>query len=319
MSTKKTHPILLPIDNALDPEDTEPQEAAPLEEEARAPDEVPYLIVVRGNTPARLYKLEKPETLIGRSGNADISLTDNSISREHCVVSRLPDGSVRLRDLGSSNGTFHKGERITEVILREGDKFQLGSATILKLSYEEILKEEFQEALYEAAIKDTLTQVYNKRVLLEQLRLEFVYYRRFKRPLSLCLMDVDHFREVNETWGYQAGDRLLAAVARFVAATTRASDVFARYGGEEFAIILRETDRHQAEIFGERILKAMEAARFTLTDKEGEEQPVRLTLSLGISTLQGERYATPMEMIADASRALSEAKSRGRNRVVTWP
>ena len=303
----------------VDPEDTEPQQAEALDDELHSPDEVPYLIAIRGNTPSRLFKLEKAQTLIGRSGNADISLSDSGISREHCVIIRQPDGGVRLKDLASSNGTFHKGERITEVTLREGDKFQLGPGTIFKLTYEEILKEEFQEALYEAAIKDTLTQVYNKRVLLEQLRLEFVYYRRFRRPLSLCLMDVDHFRQVNETWGHQAGDRLLAAVARFIAATTRASDVFARYGGEEFAIILRETDRGQAEIFAGRILKAMEAARFGLTDRDGEEQPVRLTLSLGIATLQDENYATPMEMVAEATRALLGAKGRGRNCFVALP
>ena len=308
------------MSDARDPEETDPSPSEPLEDDADARQgEVPYLIIIRGNTPTRLFKLEKVDTLIGRSGNAEISLPDTGISREHCLITRLPDGGVRLRDLGSSNGTFHKGERITEVILGEGDKFQLGPNTVLKLSYEEILREEFQEALYEAAIKDTLTQVYNKRVLLEQLRLEFVYYRRFKRPLSLCLMDVDHFRQVNETWGYQAGDRLLAAVARFIASTTRASDVFARYGGEEFAIILRETDRGQAEVFGERILKAMEAARFTLTDSNGDEQPVRLTLSLGIATLREENYGTPMEMIADATLGLGEAKTRGRNRMVAWP
>jgi len=307
------------MSDARDPDETDPRPSKPLDDGEDAGQEVPYLIIIRGNTPTRLFKLAKVDTVIGRSGDAEISLPDNGISREHCLLTRLPDGGVRLRDLGSSNGTFHKGERITEVILGEGDKFQVGPSTILKLSYEEILREEFQEALYEAAIKDTLTQVYNKRVLLEQLRLEFVYYRRFKRPLSLCLMDVDHFRQVNETWGYQAGDRLLAAVARFIASTTRASDVFARYGGEEFAIILRETDRSQAEVFGERILKAIEAARFTLTYPNGDEQPVRLTLSLGIATLRDENYATPMEMIADATLGLGEAKTRGRNRVVSWP
>ncbi len=309
------------MDDIYDTEDTEtglPAEE-PSDEPAEARPEHPYLIVVRGDASARVFKLEKVDTIIGRSGNADISLRDTAISREHSLVTRLPDGNVRLRDLGSTNGTFYKGERITEILLREGDKFQLGLNTVLKFSYEEVLKEEFQEALYAAAMKDSLTQVYNKRVLLEQLRLEFVYYRRFKRPLSLCLMDLDHFKRVNETWGYQAGDRLLASVAKFLAGTIRAVDIFARYGGEEFAIILRETDQEQAAIFGERILRAMEAAQFTVTDRNGDPQTIRLTVSLGIATLQNENYPSPEELIDDAVASLAEAKNWGRNRVVMRP
>lgn len=306
------------MDDILDTEETEtggpPEDLS--DELAESRYQHPYLIIVRGAASARLFKLEKVDTIIGRSGNADLTLGDTGISREHCLITRLQDGKVRLRDLGSTNGTFFKGERITEVLLREGDKFQVGMNTVLKFSYEEILKEEFQEALYSATIKDTLTQVFNKRVLLEQLRLEFVYYRRFKRPLSLCLMDIDHFKRVNETWGYQVGDRLLASVAKFLAETTRAVDVFARYGGEEFAIILRETDGEQAPIFGERILKAVEAADFTLTDRNGDPQTTRLTMSLGIATLQNDNYGSPEAMIADAGACLADAKSAGRNRVV---
>jgi diguanylate cyclase (GGDEF)-like protein len=309
------------VDDIDDTEETEtglPAEE-PLDDAADQQPDAPYLIVVRGDTSARVFKIEKVDTFIGRSGNADITLRDTAISREHCLVTRLPDGNVRLRDLGSTNGTFFKGERINEVLLQEGDKFQLGLNTVLKLSYEEILKEEFQEALYAAAMKDSLTQIYNKRVLLEQLRLEFVYYRRFKRPLSLCLMDLDHFKRVNETWGYQAGDRLLASVARFLAGTIRAADVFARYGGEEFAIILRETDQEQAAIFGERILRAMETAQFTVTDRNGDAQTIQLTVSLGIATLQNENYRSPEELTDDAVASLAEAKSWGRNRVVMRP
>lgn len=309
------------IDEILDSEDTDTvvpsEEARDFSSDSRS--EQPYLIVVRGDAPARIFKLEKVDTIIGRSGNADIPLKDTAISREHCLVTCLPDGSVRLRDLGSTNGTFFKGERVSEVLLKEGDKFQLGLNTVLKFSYEEILKEEFQEALYEAAIKDTLTQVYNKRVLLEQLRLEFVYYRRHKRPLSLCLLDIDHFKRVNETWGYQAGDRLLASIAKFLAGTIRAVDVFARYGGEEFAIVLRETDQEGAAIFGERLRRAMEAAQFNVIDRNGDPQTTRLTVSLGISTVQNDNFASPEELIESAIAGLADAKKWGRNRVVLKP
>jgi diguanylate cyclase (GGDEF)-like protein len=99
----------------------------------------------------------------------------------------------------------------------------------------------------------------------------------------------------------------------------RAADVFARYGGEEFAVILRETDQEQAAVFGERMLRAMEAAQFTVTDRNGDPQTISLTMSLGIATLQNDNYATPEELIEHATTSLSEAKSWGRNRVVLRP
>jgi diguanylate cyclase (GGDEF)-like protein len=203
--------------------------------------------------------------------------------------------------------------------LSEGDKFQLGLNTVLKFSYEEILQEEFQEALYEATVKDTLTQVYNKRVLLEQLRLEFVYYRRHKRPLSLCVLDIDHFTRVNETWGYQAGDRLLASIAKFIAGSIRAVDVFARSGGEEFAIVLRETDQPGAAVFGERLRLAMETREFNVIDRNGDQQTTRLTTSLGIATLQDDNFADPEKLVESATAALADAKKWGRNRVELRP
>ncbi len=149
--------------------------------------------------------------------------------------------------------------------------------------------------------------------------MEFVYYRRQKRPLSLCLLDIDHFTRVNETWGYQAGDRLLASIAKFLAGTIRAVDVFARYGGEEFAIVLRETNQEQAGLFGERLRRAMEAAEFHVTDRNGDPQTTRLTVSLGIATLQGDHFATPEELIESAAESLADAKRWGRNRVVLRP
>src|SRR5262249_16668013 len=130
------------MSDARDPDETDPRPSEPLEDGVDAHLEAPYLIIIRGNTPTRLFKLAKVDTIIGRSGDGDITLPDTGISREHCLLTRLPNGDVRLRDLGSSNGTFHKGERITEVILVEGNKFQLGPNTVLKLSYEEILREE---------------------------------------------------------------------------------------------------------------------------------------------------------------------------------
>ena len=129
-------------------------------------------------------------------------------------------------------------------------------------------------------------------------------------------MDIDHFKRVNETYGYKVGDRLLASVAKFLAERTRAVDVFGRYGGEEFAIILRETDEEQAAVFGERILRAVEATEFTLTDRNGDPQTTRLTMSLGVATLKDEKHGTPEELTAEASDCLADAKSAGRNRLV---
>ena len=278
--------------------------------------ENPYLILMKGSSNNRMYKLGKDPVVIGRSVAAGIVLDDDGISREHCRVCCDPEGGVTVEDLGSTNGTWVNGSKVKQAHLSDGEKFQLGASTLFKFSYQDLLDEAFQQALYEAATKDGLTQIFNRRVLIDQLRIEFIYHRRHHRPLSLCLMDIDRFKGVNDTYGHPAGDAVLSSMALKIASAIRAEDVFARYGGEEFGVVLRESDEAGALLFAERVRSSIEAARFSFMDQHGKVQELALTLSLGISTLKEENFKTPEDLISGADRALYQAKSAGRNRSV---
>lgn len=296
---------------------TEESDVRDLVSELRA--EIPYLIVIRGVASSRVFKLDQSEIVIGRSNTAQFELDDPGISREHCKVTRLEDGTLRLQDLGSTNGTMVDGNRVAEVVLHEGDMFQLGAGTVIKFTHEELLNEHLQEALYEAASKDCVTQIYNKKILLEQLRLEVIYLQRHQRPLSLCLIDVDDFHRVNQDWGEATGNTILASVAKSLSNMIRATDVFARYGANEFAVILRETDSSPATVFAERIREFIDKKKFTFLDEKDNPQSVRLTVSIGLTTLVDDQVTSPRELILAVEKNLEVAKQEGGNRVIFNP
>ncbi|KAF0245208.1 MAG: diguanylate [Planctomycetota bacterium] len=169
--------------------------------------------------------------------------------------------------------------------------------------------------LYTRAVTDPLTTLYNRSYFQRRLDEELDRARRYARRLSLLLVDVDHFKQINDTFGHQVGDRVLIRVAQLMRAAIRAADVPARYGGDEFALILPETDGEatgSAGVVAERLRKAVaneEFAPLGLTQK--------MSLSIGLTTLKPETPATSFELLERADRALYEAKRGGRNRSVS--
>jgi diguanylate cyclase (GGDEF)-like protein len=268
-----------------------------------------YLIVISGDRVGEMFKLTKEETFIGRAEECDILLDDDGVSRRHCKLVRTPQG-VELYDNESTNGTFANGERINRRTLEDGDKIQLGQTTILKFSYQDDLEEAFQRRMYEAAVRDPLTGIYNKRYFLDRLRGEYAYSVRHTVPLSLLLFDIDHFKRINDTYGHPAGDAVLKTLAHVVSRAIRAEDIFARYGGEEFAVIARELESAPAYAFAERVRRVVEATRF---EAEGYHMPV--TVSIGIATLGPTNFLDEADMIREADQNLYVAKRNGRNRV----
>src|SRR6185312_5151465 len=199
-----------------------------------------------------MYKITAESTVIGRGQQADIQVIDEGISRRHAEIMHV-GGEIVIRDLGSTNGTYCNGDRISEHHLTDGDKIQVGSTTILKFTFHDSLDESFQRQMYESALRDGLTKIFNKKYFLDRLESEFAYAVRHKTPLSLVMFDIDHFKKINDTHGHLAGDYALAELANLVSQTIRQEDVFARYGGEEFAVICRGVDLVGAAAFGERI------------------------------------------------------------------
>lgn len=269
-----------------------------------------YLIVLTGTNVGEMYKVDG-EMYIGRSREAQIQLLDEGISRKHCRLSRLPTGELLIEDLGSTNGTFANGTRISRHQLADGDKIQVGSITILKFTYHDDLEESFQRQMYDSALRDGLTKAFNKRYFTDRLHSEFAYADRHRSALTLCMMDLDHFKAVNDTHGHLAGDYVLQTLAVLVQKSVRAEDVFSRYGGEEFAVISRGILPEQARVMAERIRSSVELHRFSYEGKR-----LAVTVSVGIAGLPDANLKTPASLIAAADEALYEAKRSGRNRVI---
>ncbi|SEH84774.1 diguanylate cyclase (GGDEF) domain-containing protein [Stutzerimonas xanthomarina] len=173
--------------------------------------------------------------------------------------------------------------------------------------------EELNEALAvirDMANRDDLTGLFNRRHLFDVLTKEVNRYQRVPGPFSVCMMDVDHFKLVNDIHGHQAGDHVLREVAANVQKQIRSIDCIGRWGGEEFLLVLPQTSIAGAVIKAERIRSSIEALRFP---QIGED--FRVTVSLGVAEYHGDTGIEQTMALADA--ALYQAKSAGRNRVVS--
>ena len=160
------------------------------------------------------------------------------------------------------------------------------------------------------SITDGLTDLYTHRFFQETLSREIIRAKRYKKPLALMMVDIDYFKRVNDTFGHQAGDCVLQALAHAMLTLLRRSDFACRYGGEEFGVILTETDLPSAVLGAERLRSAAESLAVPFAGRD-----VRFTISIGVSALS-EGLLEKAEMIEMADRALYQAKREGRNRIV---
>lgn len=168
----------------------------------------------------------------------------------------------------------------------------------------------YENKLLEMTRIDALTRLYNRSHLEKRLAEELERSRRFGNALSVIMIDVDHFKDVNDTWGHLCGDRTLRRVAEIMQEVVRSIDVAGRYGGEEFCCLLPETGFDNACILAERIRSAVAAEPFACGNVQ-----YQITISLGVAEY-GDRVTTLESLIGLADAALYQAKHEGRNRVV---
>lgn len=199
---------------------------------------------------------------------------------------------------------FHRGELLARVRIH----FRLRA-----------LQEELEQAnarLYDLSCTDGLTGLYNRRHLERVLEAEVSRHIRYGLPLTILLVDVDHFKQVNDRHGHLTGDAVLKEIARQLAAMIRKADVACRYGGEEMCIVLASTGMNGAIILAERLRMAIEA--LDVPSEHGV--PVKVTISIGIAAAEAAKGINTSEaLIGKADRALYAAKTQGRNRVVCAP
>ena len=175
-------------------------------------------------------------------------------------------------------------------------------------------KERADRETYELATTDSLTGVYNRRTFKELAEPQLSRSRRAKQPVALLMLDLDHFKRINDTYGHLAGDDVLKAFASLVRTCLRKEDLLARYGGEEFVVLLPGASETDAATLGERIRE--EVAAHPL-DANGHL--VRVTVSVGVAAESGDTLASLEAMLGRADEALYVAKNQGRNRVVVLP
>src|SRR3984957_8380677 len=265
-----------------------------------------YLIVLAGENLGQMFPIRDAETVIGRAADASVRLKDDGVSRKHARIVHK-DGEVSVEDLKSANGTLVNGLRVDRAALQDGDKIQVGSTTILKFKCADRLEEAFQQKMYEAALHDGLTRAYTKRYFLDRLPTEIAYARRHATPLSLLMIDVDHFKVVNDTHGHPAGDYVLVMLAQSITSALRTEDLFARYGGEEFLVLCRGVPLDKAAMLAARLRGRIATAAF-----EYQEKPIPVTVSIGVASYF-EQPDPETQLIADADAALYQAKRARRH------
>ena len=170
----------------------------------------------------------------------------------------------------------------------------------------------------ELARKDGLTGVNNRMSFDERIEKEFSRAERYQHKMSLIMVDIDHFKEVNDTLGHQAGDEVIKKLAEIMRDVFRESDIIARYGGEEFAIILPEVDNGEAVKAGERLREAVEKKLKTFIKEKYGEKADNIAGTVSIGVVSKNECKNTKEMIERSDEGLYLAKQRGRNRVVNW-
>jgi two-component system, cell cycle response regulator len=266
------------------------------------------LVVIYGLELGRKYDLNDKEIIIGRSSKAGIQIDQESVSRNHAKIA-VEAGDIRVQDLGSTNGTFVNDEPIVgEFGLRNGDLIKIGR-TIFKYIAGGNIETAYHDEVYRLTTVDGLTQIFNRRYFEETLEREVSRCHRYGRDLTLALLDIDHFKQINDRWGHLAGDYVLKHLASAIKTRIRREDIFARYGGEEFALLLPEVDLQGGLAMAEKARALVAAQKFRF-----DNQDIPVTVSLGMASLGGQER-DPSELIRAADEKLYEAKNSGRNRV----
>jgi diguanylate cyclase (GGDEF)-like protein len=273
------------------------------------------LTVLTGTQTGRVIELKPGDPyILGRNEGCQLRFDDASVSGQHAKIIGLV-GGFHFVDDNSTNGSAVNAVRVapgTMVTLKDGDRIQLGSGTLLRFSLVDDTEVQALKGMYDAAFRDALTGAYNRKHLEERLEAELAFALRHSTDLSVLMLDVDHFKRVNDTHGHLAGDAILKTTAQVLQRQLRAEDLLARYGGEEFVVVARGITVPHTLVLGERLRSGIASA---VTDFAGTE--LKVTISVGFATLRdcGEKR-DKASLVAAADGRLYRAKEGGRNRVV---
>ena len=283
------------------------------------------ITVLHGSGLRQICFLDADGGVLGRDLDCDFQLTDPTVSRAHARIVRREKGFV-VEDLHSTNGTYMGEERVEhEAPLPSACQIRLGLHTVLQcLCVDATAAERLRELENEIFI-DPLTQTGNRRFFKRRLREELAFGARHARTVGLLMVDVDHFKRVNDEFGHIVGDQVLCELGRILKDSVRNEDTVYRFGGEEFCVLTRAVRATGLYTLAERIRLAVEF--FALPADGG---PVRITVSVGatfvepadlsgLATMGADNEAGDLAkhvLVERADMALYQAKDKGRNCVV---
>lgn len=286
----------------------------------------PALVFLRGELLAVPIPLERDEVILGRALEADVRINDPRASRMHARVSVERDQETgetryRIQDLGSTNGTLLNGQLIEGGVLHDGDKITIGEH-LLRFDMLDEIDREYQRQIHRLLVHDELTGLLTSKSFFSELRREAARAELESRPFCVLMMDLDHFKEVNDTYGHLAGSQTLEETGMVITRALRAGDVAARFGGEEFAAFLLDADIAQGIVAAERVRSEVEEHAFPATrhgsgDTEQQQKTHHITISIGVAAFPDDGR-DPIELMEMADSALYRAKALGRNRVCTY-
>ncbi len=268
------------------------------------------LTVLTGPGSGRFMFVGSDGATLGRSPGSTCVFNDSSVSRQHARMD-LVDGGFVLRDLGSANGSWVDGHRVTDAAsLPATCRIQLGLRTVLQFAALDELGSRAVRKVSRALFLDPLTGTGNRYQLELRLRQELSYARRHLQPLGVMLLDIDHFKRINDEHGHQVGDQVLGILGRILLATVRAEDTVFRYGGEEFCVLIRGVPDEGLTAMAERIRGTIADASF-----DTDVGRVHVTASIGVAGIVHSEEESNQSIILRADRAMYRAKRAGRNTV----
>ena len=282
----------------------------------------PALVFLRGELMAVPIPLERDQVVLGRAVEADVRVNDHRASRLHARITAERDsqtGLVRYRiaDLGSTNGTLLNGQLISEAILNDGDKVIIGDH-LFRFDMLDEIDREFQQQIHRLIAHDELTGLLTSKSFFSELRREAARADDESRPFCVLMMDLDHFKLVNDSYGHLVGSETLEEIGGIIKRALRAGDVASRFGGEEFAAFLLDADYAQALVAAERVRSEIEKHEFRAVRKGSlGEKTHHITISIGVAAFPDDAR-DGIELVELADSALYRAKRSGRNRICAY-
>ena len=269
-------------------------------------DRPPRLIVVSGVFLGHQLEIGHEPIVIGRAAEATLSLPHPSVSRSHCRV-WIEGDRFFIEDLGSTNKTYLNGQAVMRAELSDGDQIGVGNHA-LKFFRGASPEARYHQELIDLAVHDGLTGFFNRRhfrMLLD----DHVERARSGIDLGVLIVDLDHFKQINDHFGHLVGDQVIASVSQVIRELSYSSCQHGRLGGEEFAVALPEATHDEACLFAEQIRAGIAQHRFEI---RGE--PHVITASVGVASW-GNSMQTSADLLRLADERLYLAKANGRNRV----